>query len=72
MGENKEVFGDELIILAEIVEKLEKSYICKDITEIKLTVDKEKFDYLSQNLNSQNKDKLIVGIGNINFTFLKK
>ena len=72
MGENKEIFGDELIILAEIVEKLEKSYICKDVTEIKLTIDQEKFDYLSQNLNSQSKDKLIVGIGNINFTFLKK
>ena len=72
MGENKEIFGNELIILAEIVEKLEKSYICKDTTEIKISIDQDKFDFLSKNLNTQSKDKVIVGIGNINFTFLKK
>ncbi len=72
MGEDKTIFRNELIILAEIVEKLEKSYVCKDTKEIKLIVDKEKFDFLSQNLNTQNKDKVIVGIGDINFIFLKK
>ncbi len=72
MAENNEGFRDQLIILAEIVEQIEKSFIGKDNTDIEIRLTDYKFNYLSEQLKNNNKDKVIISIGDCNFIFLKR
>lgn len=72
MGEDNEEFRTQLTLLAEVVELLEKSFINKDYTDIKISIDEDKFNYLSLNLNNNSKDRIIINISNYNFIFLKK
>jgi|LauGreDrversion4_2_1035121.scaffolds.fasta_scaffold01414_11 hypothetical protein len=72
MAENNEGFRDQLIILAEIVEQIEKSFVGKDNTDIEIKISDYKFNYLSEQLKNNNKDKVIISIGDCNFIFLRK
>jgi hypothetical protein len=51
---------------------IEDSFISTDDLEIELKVPDDKFNYLSQNLRYQNKEKVTITIDNVSFTFLKK
>ena len=72
MGENNEGFGDELTKLANIVEIIENSFIGKDTRNIEIKISEEKLLYLSNNLNYEKNDRIIINIGTVNFIFLKK
>lgn len=72
MGEINEGFGNQLTILAKIVELLESSFMGNEIVEIELKIDEEKIDYIRKNLNYPIDDKLIINIEKVNFIFSKK
>jgi hypothetical protein len=72
MAEINQSFGDQLVILAKIVELLETSFMNGDIKEIELKIDEQKLDYIRKNLNYPIENKLIINIGNVDFIFSKK
>jgi hypothetical protein len=72
MGENNESFGDELTKLANIVEIIENSFIGKTTSNVEIKISEEKLLYLSNNLNYEKNDRIIINIGSVNFVFLKK
>lgn len=72
MAETNEGFGQELIILAKIVELLESSFMGNDLVEVELKIDEEKIEYIKKNLNYPIEDKLIINIEKVNFIFSKK
>lgn len=72
MGENNEGFGDELTKLANIVEIIENSFIGKTTSNVEIKISEEKLLYLSNNLNYEKNDRIIINIGSVNFVFLKK
>lgn len=72
MAENNDVFRDELSKFAKIADLLEESFISQGIVDFEIKVDETKIDFLTKNLNTGKNDKLIIGIGNVNFIFLKK
>jgi hypothetical protein len=73
MVEDKESFRDELIKLAEIVEKIEDTFLTKSDINITTKMEENDFHKLLYLLNYNTNDtKCIISIGDINFTFLKK
>ena len=70
---NIENFRDQLTKLAESVEILENTFLNDGIIEIKVSLEEDTFLDLMKNLNNKiNDNKIVVSIGNVDFTFLKK
>jgi hypothetical protein len=73
MAKNIENFRDQLTKLAESVEILENTFLNEGNIEIKVSLDEDTFLSLMDNLKNKNKeDKVVISIGNVDFTFLKK
>lgn len=72
MAKNIENFRDELVKFANIVEILESTFIENEQSEFVTYLDEKNFNEISKELNSNQKNKCIVSIGNVKFTFLKK
>jgi hypothetical protein len=72
MAENNEGFRDELGKFAKIADLLEESFIGQSNVDFEIKIDETKIDFLAKSLNTDKNNKLIISIGNVNFTFLKK
>ncbi len=72
MAKNIENFRDELVKFANIVETLESTFIGEDPTEIITYLEGHVFDRVSKELKTDQKNKCVISIGSVNFTFLKK
>ena len=73
MGKDIENFRDQLTKLAESVEILENTFLNEGNIEIKVSLDEDTFLSLMDNLKNKNKeDKVVISIGSVDFTFLKK
>jgi hypothetical protein len=73
MAKNIENFRDQLTKLAESVEILENTFLNEGNIEIKVSLDEDTFLSLMDNLKNKNKeDKVVISIGSVDFTFLKK
>jgi hypothetical protein len=72
MAENNESFREELKKLASIVELLESGFIGKDFVDVEIKIPENKLNFLNHNLNTQQRDKVIINIENTNFIFSKK
>jgi hypothetical protein len=73
MAENIENFRDQLTKLAESVELLENTFLNEGEIEIKVSLYEGTFLELMKNLNNKSSDnKVVISIGKVDFTFLKK
>jgi hypothetical protein len=72
MGKNIENFRDELVKFANIVEIIENTFIGDDKVEIITYVNENTFKEISKKLNTEQDNKCVISIENVNFTFLKK
>ncbi len=72
MAKNIENFRDELVKFANIVETVETTFIGNESSELITYIDEDLFNKISKELNNTQKNKCVISIGNVNFTFLKK
>lgn len=73
MAKNIENFRDQLTKLAESVEILENTFLNDGNIEIKVSLNEDTFLDLIKNLNNKTNDnKVVISIGNVDFTFSKK
>lgn len=73
MGEIITDIKDQLKKLAEIAEIIDNSFLKNEKIELKVSLNEDTFNSLTQKLNYNTEDgKCVVSIDNVEFTFLKK
>jgi hypothetical protein len=72
MAKNFENFRDELVKFANVVEIIEDTFLGNDSLEVIGYLDENVYEQLSKELDTNQKNKCVISIGNVNFTFLKK
>jgi len=72
MAKNFENFRDELVKFANVVEIIEDTFLGHDSLEVIGYLDENIYEQLSKELDTNQKNKCVISIGNVNFTFLKK
>lgn len=72
MANNFENFRDELVKFANVVEIIEDTFLGNDSLEVIGYLDENVYEQLSKELDTNQKNKCVISIGNVNFTFLKK
>lgn len=72
MAKNFENFRDELVKFANVVEIIEDTFLGNDSLELIGYLDENVYEQLSKELDTNQKNKCVISIGNVNFTFLKK
>lgn len=72
MAKNFENFRDELVKFANVVEIIEDSFLGNDSLEVVGYLEENVYEQLSKELDTNQKNKCVISIGNVNFTFLKK
>lgn len=72
MAKNFENFRDELVKFANVVEVLESTFLENNPIEITTSLDERLYEQLSKELDTNQKNKCVISIGNVKFIFLKK
>ena len=72
MAKNIENFRDELVKFATVVENIEETFLGNDPIETSGYLEENIFEQISKELNNGKRNKCVISIGNVNFTFLKK